>query len=218
MKKYFVSNQECFASIRRNLIIVDEKDIEEKVEMAGLISCTDVNDLTTYRDHSGDFDGIGLESAAQYTALDRDQFAQAEKELIWGAWGAETEEEKELEKSIIGKMKAEGFPVNEIEVYKVYSFWDGHNWEEKCLDYYGHDVDWEDYSEEFEGMQEIDFERYNTGDMTLYRLQDESLILVDNSYYEGGLWEVAFINDTDVKDIASAIKYIDEKEYKRGFR
>lgn len=45
-----------------------------------------------------------------------------------------------------------------------------------------------------------------------YRLKDESLILIDNSYYQGELWGVTFIPDTQIETMKEALEYIHHAE------
>ena len=122
------------------------------------------------------------------------------------------EEEQQLIQNIINKMKKEFVEYDYIETFLSYDYWDGSNWKEETLKHYFYDTEWEDYTEELEGMKEIDYERYDTGHDTLYKLKDGTHIVVDTSYYQGYGEAIYFINDKDIKTIKEAYAIINKEE------
>lgn len=223
MKKYYVSNHENPNTNWRPLIIADEKDIQECIELACMarVRKTDIDDIEEYHiefEDSGE--SMSTAEAEDYVFLSNDELTDLEGSYILNGYIDYSEDEEEpteadeeaVVKSIIEKMKTKGESAGILETFKSWGYWDGSNWKEIILEHYYYDSQYNDYSEEFEDMKDIDFERYNTGDYTLYKLKDDSLILINNSYYQGSLWGVYFINDSEIDTVEKAHEYIAKKE------
>lgn len=225
MKKYYVSNNENPNTNWKSLIIADEKDIEEKIELACMarVRKADIDDIEEYSiEFEDSSESMTTTEAEDYIFLSIDELTDIESSYILNGYIDYSEDEEEpteadekaVIKSIIEKMKNQGETADLFETFKSWGYWDGSNWKEIILEHYYYDSQYNDYSEEFEDMKDIDFERYNTGDYTLYKLKDDSLILIDNSYYQGSLWSVYFINDSEIDTVEKANDYINREDAK----
>lgn len=239
-KRYFVSegyDERPF----KNFLVVDENDLTEKVILANTVRVPKecIEDIEEYRLESVDSDEtMKLTDAEAYLFLTLDELTAdeiyflnqdgyihlEELELLEYVsndyFDSLTEEEYEewkkiikkyLEQSIIAKMKAFGFEANYLDSYVAYIYWDGSNMKEEDLssDY----THWIDYTEELEGMKEIDRKQYNTGHDTLYKTKDGSKVLVHTSYWQGEGEAIVFL-PTDVKTVDEAREYIYQQEQK----
>lgn len=218
MKKYYVSNNEIQCTNWNPLIIAGEKDIDECIELACMarVRKADIDNIEEYSIEFEDSDiSMTTVKAEDYIFLNIDELTDIEKNYILNGYIDEDEiDEKEVAKNIINKMKKEGETADLFETFKSWGYWDGSNYKEIVLEYGQYDTEYQDYTEEFEDMKEIDFERYNTGDYTLYKLKDDSLILIDNSYWQGSLWSVYFIKDSEIDTVEKANDYINREDAK----
>lgn len=206
----------------RTLIKVDEKDIDKQYVMEDLIYVDkeNINDIESYK--IGSFEDTFTETQLQdmvvisvadtpenileyldnycgYRSLE-DYNSDVEKDDIV----TETDIENFLKQTEQDQINIEELPHN-----KVYAHWDGSNWKTIILETeYEYDTGYLDETERLNGMTEIDFGRYSHGIHKLYRLNDGTLILEDDSTYQGSLWSIYFIYDEDVSTVNEALEYI----------
>lgn len=236
-KRYFVA--EGYDEMPfKDFLAVDEDDLVEKVILANTVRVPKkhIEDIEEYRIESIDSDlTMKLEDAEAYLFLTLDKLTEDELYYLYQEgyiyldelelleyvsidyFNSLTDEEYEewkkiikkyLQQSIIAKMKAFGFEANLLDSYVAYIYWNGSNMKEEDLssDY----SRWIDYTEELQGMKEIERKQEKTGHYTLYQLKDGSKVLVYTSYFQGKGEIIAFL--PDVKTIDEAEEYIYQQE------
>jgi len=196
-KKYFVA--ECYDEKPfKDFLVVDENELTEKVVLANTVRVPKkyIENIEEYRIESIDSDlTMKLEDAEAYLFLTLDKLTTDEVYYLYQEgyiyleelelleylpndyFDSLTDEEYEewrdiikkyLKQSIIAKMKAYGFEANYLDSYVAYIYWDGSNMKEEDLssDY----SRWIDYTEELEGMREIDRKKYRINPFYLENL------------------------------------------------
>lgn len=234
--RYFVQDSLYGDEIEKTLIIAKPGDLVEKIELGGLtyVHKDDIENIGEYRFESiPSKEVMEVEDAVRYLFLaseveltgdersfiekgyidieDMDMFEDIDLENISNEEYKKVEKDakEKLTKSIIEKMKKESCTAKDLEIYVSYDYWDGSNSKSIPVKHWYYDVEWLEYTEEFEGMEQIDKQSYSTGHYELYRLKDETLILIDNSYYQKNLCSVVFIEDKEIKTVDEALEYID---------
>lgn len=208
MKKYYIHKQNNLEGIdkereERNFLELDEKQITKMVEIAGTVYVLkeSIENVEEYKTESVDSDVRYMEeSEAEKHYFARSELFTAE-EIEYIENGGDVEYEIELEKAIVTKMEKEKV---EVDVYDTlaYEFNDGSNWQIEILESDYTDTDWEDWTEEFESMKQIDLERRSTGHYTLYELPNYSKnTIIYTSYYQSNCYEVTEFIDKKFKTI-----------------
>lgn len=220
MTRYFVENYFEEDGYYKPLIIVEDKDIDIKTELSGYayVLKDDINDITAYsvEQEDGDFT-MDIKEAEDYIFLEIGELTTDEVDYINYEYLPEITEEEGLteevcEKRIIEKMKAKGITSENFSTFESYSYWDGSNWKEEYLNHWYYDVEWIEITEKLEGMEEIDYLKEDFSSSTLYKLKDDSFIIISRSFYQGSLWSINFIDDKDIDNIKDAVKYVNKKE------
>lgn len=211
-KKYYVNTREDYTGWR-GFLALQEKDITKKIELQGLVYVEKekIEDIEEYHwENVESSESMDLENAKEYIFTNAEEtFTREEREYILNGWFEEDyteEEEQEKIKIIIEKMKKDFVNYDYLETYLAYEYWDGSNWKEETLKHYFYDVEWEDYTEELEGMKEIDYQEYNTGNYTMYRTKENELVMVNISYYQGEGEAIYFLDNNNYTTIDEAFE------------
>jgi len=239
-KRYFVA-EGYEEMMFKGFLAVDEDELTEKVVLANTVRVPKkyIENIKEYRIESIDSDEtMELADAETYLFLTLDKLTSDEEYYLFQEGSIYLEElellaylpndyldsltneeyeewreiiKKYLKQSIIAKMKAYGFEANFLATYIAYRYWDGSNMKEEVVEDEQGFTRWYDYTEELEGMVEIDKKRYNTGHDTLYETKDGSKVLVYTSYFQGKGESIAFLPD-DIETVDEAREYIYQQE------
>ena len=211
-KKYYVKTREDYTNWR-GFLALEENDIIEKIELQGLVYVEKekIEDITEYIIEDTESSGnISIENAKKYVFMNIEKLTSEQIYYLENGYmendEATEEEEQQLIQNIISKMKKEFVNYDYFETYLVYEYWDGNNWKEETLAHYFCDVVWEDYTEELEDMEEIDYQAYNTGNYTLYRIKENELCIVNKSYYQGDGEAIYFLENNEYTTIDEAFE------------
>ena len=208
-KKYYVNFNRDYAGWK-GFLSLQEKDITEKIELQGLVyvqknKIENIEDYCVERFESTE--NMDLEDASDYVFMGIEELTKDQVDYLENGYTENDmteEQEQQLIKNIIDKMKKEYTEYDGLDTYLAYEYWDGSNWEEEILKHCFNDVEWDDYSEELDGMEEIDYEEYNTGNYTMYKTKEGQLCVVNLSYYQGSSEEIYFLKNNDYKTIDEA--------------
>ena len=224
-KKYYLSNLESENTIGRGLLIIDEKNIEKEVNLESVIYVhkSDINNFKEYKAETGDSSyTLDIETAKEYlTMYDGDVDGRIVRCIDFYESNVDNynednngEEEilisEDIEK-FIEKFKNESMKASNIAEDKVYHYWDGNNQQKVILESDWGELQYTDYTEELEGMKEIDYQKNNTSHDTLYELKDGSKALINTSYWQGAGETIYFLSD-EVTTTEEAYEEINKKE------
>lgn len=217
-KKIYVNHQKQRISYytpnrtHQTILFLNNDEIEKMVKVAGYVYVKKehLQNVSEYNfeDVTGETPYMPLKTAEKNFFVPIDSFTQKEIDYIldgfisdFSNWENENgtmkkdefEIEEEIANSIIKKMEKEKEEKNSHDAL-VYEYHDGSNWQTVILkaDYF--DSEWEDFTENFKNIKQIDFEKQNTGNQTLYELPNYTQnAIVYVSYYQGVLNVVEFI-------------------------
>lgn len=212
MNKYYIYSEKYQHSNWQSLIITNEEEVKEKIELANLIyvPIKDINNIEEYRIvHPDSVDeNMHINEAKNYMFMDYDDLTDKERDYIWN-WELKNNEKNNI---ITNKMKTKGYYADDLETFLNYSYWDGSNLKEVILQHPFYDINWIDFTEEFDGMKELEYKDQDRGMYTLYELTDGGKILIFSSYYQGELWDICFIYNNSIDNIETAIEFANREE------
>jgi len=185
MKRYFT--KELDHNDKKLFLELEENDIDKAVEMAGLVYCSDINDINTYNyETAGYTRSLTLSEVQGLTYADVDLF---EIDTLSGldCGFADDEDTEYLKSNMIATMKQKGKSGEELESFEEYEYWDGSNWKTISLNYYDEDTGWEEETEIFQEMLLIDTDRYDFRIDRHYKLKDGRKATETQSFYQGSL-------------------------------
>ena len=188
-------------------LALEEKDISIRIDLAGLVYTTDIDNIEEYGiEDGGAFDTyVELEDAEGMVFAPKDAFGSMEQEyLIDKEIYSDLEEEMKEEYGDITEEKMKEILMENIKTtlrdnqsdpdpYLSYAYWDGEWKEERVYDPY-RDTEYTEITEECRGMKEIDSYRGNTYVEELYELQDGSKLLVNYSAFQGELPTAIYVD------------------------
>ena len=188
MKRYFT--KELDQDSKKLFLELEQTDIEQKVEMAGLVYCTDINDINTYNYETAGYSrSLPLSEAEVLTYADVDLF---EIDTLSGldCGFADDEDAEYLKANMIATMKQKGKSGEELESFEVYEYWDGSNRKTISLNYYDEDTGWEEETEVFQDIVLIDSDKYDFRIERHYKLADGREATETQSFYQGSLSQI----------------------------
>jgi len=182
-KRYFT--KEVDHNDKKLFLELEENDIEQKVEMAGLVYCSDVNDINTYNYETAGYSrSLPLSEVQGLTYADVDIF---EIDALNGLDCGFADDEGYLKDEMIKTMKQKGKSGEELESFEEYEYWDGLNWETVALTYYDDDTGLEEETEVFQDMVLIYSDEHDFYIDRHYKLKDGRKATETQSFYQGSL-------------------------------
>jgi len=195
-KKYYLQDEDEGQEGRRTVLVLEEEDITEKLDLSGLVYTTDIDKLEEYSIESvcSDMSISKSENCKfDYIFMLADDLDYQEQQYLIDGWDAVEEDyiktEEEIKENIIKKMKHNQF---EPDNYKVYTYWDGSNWKDIILEG-NYNINYSDYTDELEGMEEIDDYKGDTFIDKMYQLKNGEKVLITTSSYQGSLPWLEFL-------------------------
>lgn len=199
--RYFVKDENDDYNMRaeRTFLALDESKISQMVHMQGIVYTNNINSIDTYKYEGFDSDiHLEISEISDCYYVSEENFTTDQLDYI----SSQDFDDDNINKEIIKVFNEKSSKCDDLQSYEAYHYFDGSNQKQIDLTFYGHETYWIDYTDELEGMKEIDIERGNTFIDRLYLLKDGSKAIVTESFYQGELNRILFLTmNTDIETI-----------------